>query len=94
MHALNVCESAYFLMRNGVSETDAWAVIGNLEVEISDSMSRVLMRRVSALKARHKSFSIGDCVAVAFAEDIKADILTTDNGFSLVGTSANVLLAR
>ena len=94
MHAINVCEVAYHLIRNGLSESDAYELSTPEGVAIIDDMRPVLWKRTASLKARHKNLALGDCVVIALAETLGADILTGDRDFGNVDTDVGIKLFR
>lgn len=94
VHAINACESAYHLMRNGIPEYEAWTRIDELDIDYFDSITNDMQRRIAYLKTRYRSFALGDCIAISFAEDLGADVLATDKGFREIETDINVILAR
>ncbi len=94
LHAINACEIAYVLMRNGVPEAAALDLASPDGVEIVEIMDQRLWQRTAVLKARHKSLSMADCVVVALAEHFEAGILTGDRGFGEVDTTAERVFFR
>ena len=92
LHKLNACEVAYKLIRAGVPGPQAL-----LMATMPDwfTLSSVInWQRAAVLKAHCRHLSLADCVCIALAESIDADVLTGDRLFQEAGSTANILLFR
>ncbi len=79
-HALNICEVYYDFMRVN-DESLAQAAIADIEaagVVIIDTFERELWQLAGQLKARNR-LSIADCVALALAKRMQAELVTSDH---------------
>lgn len=94
IHDINACETAYHLIRGGLPEFDTWVMIGCLDIIQSNFSSQTFKQRVASLKAAHRSFALGDCIALAFGEEMRADILTADKEFANIPAKSRVVLIR
>lgn len=94
MHAVNACEVAYNLLKFGFVEFVAYKMAVPNRVKILECMPPRIWTRAASLKMLHKNLSLGDCIAVAQAEEIHADILTGDRGFLRVETFIGIKLFR
>ncbi len=94
MHAVNVCEVAYHLVRKGFIEFLAYRLAAPKDVAVLDLVRPALWQRAAGLKARYKSLALGDCIAIAQAEELDAAILTGDRGFLKVDTFIEIKLFR
>jgi PIN domain nuclease of toxin-antitoxin system len=94
IHAINVFEVVSKLMAKGVPEAEAWESAdfgGILRIEdVGDYMVRNAVR----LKQANPHLSLGDCFCLALAEDVEGYALSSDNGFSIAKTSADVVMFR
>jgi PIN domain nuclease of toxin-antitoxin system len=94
MHAINVCEVAYHLIKSGLHESIAYELAIPDGVAIVDDIRPALWKRAASLKARYKNLALGDCIAIALAESLNADVLTGDRDFQNVDTEVAVKLFR
>ncbi len=80
VHALNICEVYYDFMRvegEAVART-AIADIQTAGVVIVETIERAIWQLAGQLKARNK-LSIADCVALALAIRMQAELVTSDH---------------
>lgn len=94
MHAVNVCEVAYHLIKFGLIESIAYELAVPDGVTIIDDIRPALWKRAASLKARYKNLALGDCIAVALAESLDADVLTGDRDFQKVDTDVGIKVFR
>ncbi len=94
MHAVNAGEVAYHLIRFGLPPIAAFRLAAPKGVVIVEDMERRLWERSAVLKAEHGNLALGDCVAIALAESLGAELLTGDRLFANVATSASIKLFR
>lgn len=94
IHAVNVCEVAYKLATFGFIDYVAYKLATPRGINVLDRIQPPLWKRAASLKAAHQNLSLGDCILIAQAEALNADILTGDRAFQLVDTTAKVLLFR
>lgn len=94
MHAINVCEVAYHLIKFGFIESIAYDLATPGGVTVIDDVRPALWKRAASLKAQHKNLALGDCIAIALAETLDADILTGDNDFQKVDTNIDIKMFR
>lgn len=94
MHAVNVCEVAYHLIKLGFPEGFAYKMAIPRNVTVIDEIVPEVWKRAASLKAKHKNLALGDCIAIAQAELLNADILTGDRGFQEVDTPIEITLFR
>ncbi len=94
MHAINVCEVAYHLIKFGLIESIAYELATPDGVTIIDDIRPALWKRAASLKACYRNLSLGDCMAIALAESLDADILTGDRDFQQVDTRIAVKVFR
>ncbi len=94
MHAVNVCEVAYHLIKFGLIESVAYELAMPDGVTIIDGIGSALWQRAASLKARYKNLALGDCMAIGLAESLDADILTSDRDFQQVETTIRVMMFR
>lgn len=94
IHAINAFEVAYKLMLWGFPEDTAWEFIymgGAIKI---DDAGDFVGRRAARLKTANLHLSLGDCFCIALAEDMEGRVLTSDNGFAKIHTTAEVILLR
>ena len=80
VHALNICEVYYDILRVD-GEAVARAAIADIEsagVVIVETIERELWQLASQLKARNR-LSLADCIALALAMRLQAELLTSDH---------------
>ena len=94
MHAVNVCEVAYHLIRFGLIESIAYDLATPEGVTIIDDIRPVLWKRAASLKAQYENLALGDCIAIALAESLDADVLTGDRDFQKVDTNIDIKVFR
>lgn len=94
MHAVNVCEVAYHLLKFGLIESIAYELATPNGVTIIDDIRPALWKRAARLKAQYKNLALGDCMAIALAESLDADILTGDRDFQKVDTAIDIKVFR
>lgn len=94
MHAVNVCEVAYHLIKFGLMETVAHDLATPEGVTIIDDLRPVLWKRAASLKAKYRNLALGDCIAIALAESLDADVLTCDRDFQSVETDVEMIIFR
>ncbi|MDR1744941.1 MAG: PIN domain-containing protein [Planctomycetota bacterium] len=94
MHAINVCEVAYHLIKFGLIESIAYELATPEGVTIIDDIRPPLWKRAASLKARHKNLALGDCMAIALAESLDAGILTGDRDFQNAAAGIDVVVFR
>lgn len=94
MHAVNVCEVAYHLIKFGLIDSIAYELATPNGITIVNDLHPVLWRRAASLKAQYKNLALGDCVAIALAESLDADVLTGDRDFQLVDTNVEIKIFR
>ncbi len=94
MHAVNACEVAYQLIKNGCMDFAAYSFATPRDVNVINSVTPGVWQRAASLKAKHRSLALGDCIAVAQAELLNADILTGDRAFQQVDTRIGIKLFR
>lgn len=79
-HSVNLCEVYYDALRSS-DAVRAWQAIQDLladgVIERRD-MSRRFWRKVGSIKARGR-ISIADCFAIALAQHLSCDIITSDH---------------
>lgn len=81
IHAINVCEIYYDLLRRGSAE-DASALETVLKAQglvVVDEMPADLWRTAGDLKARWRRISLADCFALALTIREGATLVTTDH---------------
>lgn len=94
VHAINACEVAYILTGHGLSEKDAWEATsfgGFIRIE---DVGQSMLENVCRLKSNTQHLSLGDCFAIALAEDLAGTVLTSDRNFAKAGTGAKITLIR
>lgn len=94
IHAVNAFEVAAKLMTKALTEEDAWSATAFGGVMTIDEAGNPINRRAARLKYANQHLSLGDCFCLALAEDMKGSVITSDGGFSIADTSANVILFR
>ncbi len=94
MHAVNVCEVAYHMIKFGIIEPIAYEMAIPEGVAIIEDVRPILWKRTASLKAQYKNLALGDCVAIALAETLDADILTGDRYFNQVDTKVEIKMFR
>ena len=94
MHAVNVCEVVYHLIKFGLLESIAYELATPNGVTIIDDIRPILWKRAASLKSRHKNLALGNCITIALAESLAADILTGDRDFQNVDTNSNIMMFR
>ena len=83
IHAANAVEVAYKLLVRGVEETTAWDAVVFGGVFVVDDIPDRMSRRAALLKKDNEHLSLGDCLCLAFAEEMGGSLLATDK--QLVG---------
>lgn len=94
MQSINVCEVAYHLIKFGLIESIAYELAIPGGVTIIDDLRPVLWKRAASLKARHRNLALGDCIAIALAESLDADVLTGDRDFQNADTDVQITVFR
>lgn len=94
MHAVNACEVAYQLIKFGFIEYVAYYYAVPDAVEFIDHIQPAVWKRAASLKTEHTNLSLGDCILIAQAELIDADILTGDRAFQQIDTRIGIKLFR
>lgn len=94
MHAVNVCEVAYHLIKFGFIESIAYELATPGGVTVIDDIRPALWKRAASLKAKYKNLALGDCIAIALAETLDADILTGDRDFKKVEADIDIKVFR
>lgn len=94
IHAVNAFEVATKLMRKAVVEEDAWSAAAFGGVIMIDEAGSPINRRAARLKYENQHLSLGDCFCLALAEDMKGYVVTSDGGFAIAKTSAQVVMFR
>ncbi len=81
IHALNVCEIYYDLLRrNPQAELDLLLdELARWGVSVEQGISFPLLRRASEIKALWRRIALADCIALALAEQRGGELLTTDH---------------
>ncbi len=67
MHAINVCEVAYHLIKFGLIESMAFELANPEGVTIIDDVRPALWKRAASLKAQYRNLALGDCITIALA---------------------------
>jgi len=78
IHAANAVEVAYKLLERGVEENVAWDAVVFGGVFVVDDIPDRMSRRAARLKNDNQHLSLGDCLCLAFAEEMGGSLLTTD----------------
>lgn len=94
IHAVNAFEVATKLMAKTVTEEDAWMAVAFSGVVTIDDAGSPINRRAAKLKNGNQHLSLGDCFCLALAEDMKGRVITSDGGFAIAQTSAEVVMFR
>lgn len=94
IHAINSFEVATKLMAKTITEDDAWNAAAFGGVVTIDDAGSAINRRAARLKHANRHLSLGDCFCLALAEDMKGPAITSDGGFAIAKTSAQVVLFR
>lgn len=82
------------MIKSDVAEYAACEMATPDGVDIIDDLRPVLWRRTASLKARYKNLAMGDCIAIALAEMLDAEVLTGDRDFKKVATSIGIIEFR
>ena len=86
VHALNLCEVYYDLVRRA-GEVRAKEVVNRLVMSgvlIREDMDTDLWQDAGIIKAVHSRISLADCICVALANRLGAQVWTCDREFDLV----------
>ena len=94
IHAINAFEVAAKLMAKTVTEDDAWSAAAFGGVITIDDAGSPINRRAARLKCLNPYLSLADCFCLALAEDMQGRVITSDGGFALAKTSAQVVMFR
>lgn len=94
IHAVNAFEVAYKLMLWGFPENVAWDFPDTSSAQKIDDAGGPVSRCAARLKIASPHLSLGDCFCLGLAEDMKGSVLTSDNGFSKVKTTAEIIMFR
>src|SRR5687768_7000812 len=80
-HALNMCEVYYDFLRAEDEQAAIVAVEGlvTLGVVIREDMDAPFWKDAGRIKAIHRRVSIADCVCIALARRLDAELFTTDH---------------
>lgn len=81
VHSINLCEVYYRAYRNG-SKKEAIALIEGflkLGVILRDDIDIEFWQAAGELKAIHKRVSLADCCAIALANRLDAELVTSDH---------------
>jgi PIN domain nuclease of toxin-antitoxin system len=81
MHAVNLLEVRYYLLRRAKSLLDrGMARIAATSIQIARSLDDSLIEEATRLKTEQTPIALGDVFAVALAIQENATLLTTDRG--------------
>lgn len=94
IHAVNVFEVVSKLMEKGMPEAEAWESADFGGIMRIEDVGDYMVRSAVKLKKANSHLSLGDCFCLALAEDVEGSAITSDGGFSIAKTSANVDLFR
>lgn len=95
MHSINVFEVAYKLMKKNYPLKTAWAMSRPFGVApIRNCDPSPLTYRASDIKTQYQHLSLGDCFALALAESLNAEFITSDGGFRDCETTAAIAFFR
>ena len=94
LHAVNASEVAYHLICIGLSPMLAFYYTSPKGVTIVGEIEQRLWKRSATLKAEYRNLSLADCIVIAFAESMKAELLTGDRLFQKGRTTAAITLFR
>lgn len=80
-HAINLCEVYYDFLRAEDEETakDAIADLISLGVEIRQDLDTAFWQEAGKYKAEIKKISLADCFAMALANRLQAELVTSDH---------------
>lgn len=80
-HAVNVCEAYYILSRTGNEERVRQALDGLAEqgVVIREDMDSLFWQQAERHKATIRRVSLADCFAIALANRIGGELVTSDH---------------
>lgn len=94
IHAINAFEVVTKLRYRGLSEADAWAVVGFHDVTRVDDIGDDILHTAARIKFSAPSLSLGDCFCLALTEYAGGVCLTSDKGFLSADTAAVVNIFR
>lgn len=81
VHAINLSEVYYHALRNTSRSEAVELVEGYLELGITlrDDMDVEMWQDAGELKAAHRKVSLADCFAIALANRLDSDLVTSDH---------------
>lgn len=94
MHPVNLCEVSYHLLRFGLLPMLAFDLAYPPWIEVAKDFNRKSWQRTAELKADYQNLALADCIVIALAESMRAEILTSDRFFQKVDTTARIRMIR
>ncbi len=94
IHGNNAFEVVHKMVLWGVDEDEAWKFVTLHGIQKIDDVGGMIGRRAVRLKIKSPFLSLGDCFAIALAEELSGSVLTSDAMFSKAQTGAEVILFR
>lgn len=94
IHAVNAFEVASKLMIKTLTEEDAWSAVAFGGARMIDDAGGQLGKTAAKLKYLNNHLSLGDCFCLALGEDLRCAVVTSDGGFAIAKTSAQVVIFR
>ena len=81
LHAINWVEVRYLEQRGRTPPSPPFSeFLATFGVTVSSELSRSFLEQVVSLKAKFPPIALGDCFAVALAQNLHAALVTTDRG--------------
>ncbi len=80
VHAINLCELFYHVRRKLGEDAalEAYTAVQGLGIEIREDLDEELWQSAGRIKADFCRVSLADCLCVALADRLDAEIVTTD----------------
>ena len=91
IHAVNAFEVVAVLMRRGLREADAQRAVTFGGVILVEETPEKLIYHAARIKDAHSDLSLGDCHCLAFAEEMKGYLLTTEEELTKALTTIKVI---
>ena len=96
VHAMNLCEFFYHVRRKHGEQAaqDAYSGIQGLRLNVREDLDEEFWQAAGRIKADHARISLADCLCIALANRIGAEVVTSDRHEMEALAKAGVFRAR
>lgn len=96
IHSINLCEVFYHVRRKQGEQAarEAYTAVQRLRLSIREDMDEDLWQSAARIKADHARVSLADCLCIALANRLGADVVTSDRHEIEALAAANICRAR